>query len=141
MADIQPTRRTLISQAAGVIAVNAVTLPAAVAGTDPAFALIEAHRKTEAAYIRSFDYLAENDPVSLKLKDDLCYETDDLAWDIARCQPTTLAGCIAVLRYTADDPENARWPADGERLDERRSTLQKNLASALERIGGSDDQR
>jgi hypothetical protein len=61
-------------------------------------------------------------------------EIDGLAWEIARNQPATLAGVIAVLRYTADDPDNARWPDDGDGGDKWRSLLQKNLAESLERI-------
>jgi hypothetical protein len=46
---------------------------------------------------------------------ELCEERDELAWDIAQCQSTTLAGVIAVLQYTAHDPDGERWP---ETVDE-----------------------
>jgi hypothetical protein len=65
-------------------------------------------------------------------------EVDDLAWDLARCHPTTMAGVIAVLQYTADDPDGERWPDKGEedwtKTNEWWSTLHTSLAQALARM-------
>jgi hypothetical protein len=62
-------------------------------------------------------------------------EVEDLSWDIAKSQPTTLA----VLQYTAADPDGERWPVmddeeDWTKTNEWRSLLHANLAEALERI-------
>jgi hypothetical protein len=71
----------------------------------------------------------------------LCDEVNDLAWDLAKCQPTTLAGVIAVLRYTSvDNNEGDLWPnmpaEDSDSLygNEWRSLLLANMATALERV-------
>lgn len=118
------TRRTIITQAAGVLAVT--SLPARAAPiADPAFALIDAHRKAEARY---YDYPGEPEEPEF---DQLGDETEELAWDLAKIQPTTLKGVAALARYAStDNADQQRWPDEPE----WRCTLLASIAAALERI-------
>jgi hypothetical protein len=115
-----------------VIAVTAVPAAATAVTADPALALVEAHRKTEAAYVRACNAdCPDDDPVGTKLRDDLCDETWDLVWDLSQCRPTTIAGVIALARHVSvDNPDCERWPEEHE----WRSALLGNIAAALEKI-------
>jgi hypothetical protein len=83
-------------------------VPACIA-TDPAFALIAAHRAAELAHIEVIDAQEEAE-VKYGIRSveaceagdrsvDMCVEINAIAWRLADTPPTTLAGVAAVLRF------------------------------------------
>jgi hypothetical protein len=94
---------------------------------DPIFAAIERHRQAEAALL-AFEY-AEEDDAALAEMDRLCDVTDAAAWALVETQPTTLAGCIAILKYVADEGDGERWPPE-----DWDSKLHATLSDALQKI-------
>jgi hypothetical protein len=125
------TRRTVINWADSAFAIT--TLPAAAsASDDPRFALLDAHGKAEHAYTFPSMEVDKDDPALLQQFTDLGDEVDELAWDIARNEPSTIAGVAAVLRYVSNiDPDGGRWPHQEYGWP---GTLHASLARALKRI-------
>jgi transglutaminase-like putative cysteine protease len=127
------TRRTVINWADSAFAIT--TLPAAAsASDDPTFALLDAHRKAEHPYytLHSTEVDGKDDPALLQQFTDLGDEVDELAWDIARNEPSPIAGVAAVLRYVSNtDPDGGQWPHQEYGWP---GTLNASLARALKRI-------
>lgn len=133
---MQTTRRNIVTQVAGALAVS--TLPA-IAATEPddvTFRLLDAHKKAEQrADVFPTEVNGKDDPVLLEQLSELLAEVDELARDISRNEPSTLAGVLAVLKYVSDPGyDGERWPP--EDIDYWPSTLHASLARALERIAG-----
>ncbi len=87
------SRRTLLAGAAMLPALAVIPATAvAVAGIDPIFAAIERHRIARAI-------LWSDDKVSDDVGDDRLIEADQELADLLAMRPTTVAGCVAVLRH------------------------------------------
>jgi hypothetical protein len=127
-----PTRRTLVTMATGALVVSAAPAAIAAPADDQTFTLLDAHAKSEAR-VRALPEPA-GDPTLGQQLSEASIETQEMAWDIAKHQPASLAGCIAVLRYVSDNgSDGERWFGVG--VDEAwLETLHANLARALERI-------
>jgi hypothetical protein len=136
-------------------------LPAATAdGPDPILTAIEAHRRAVAAYGEAVDIevslpadrrrsrinvweetiVETDDPrwlASERAHEDASNTMDDLAIDLLKIEPATVAGIEALLRYFADDEENL-FPDDVARDDGSEETfgtyLARHAADVLRKI-------
>lgn len=169
-----PTRRDALKAiAAGTTAATLAAGSAiALAADDPAIAAIDRHRHAFAAYLATFDPVAEAEARAFALPQgsaerkaaDAVSETrfldqcrfarvaDVLAFELADTRPTTLAGCVAVLRYVTahndaahlfpDQLDGADEPGAGYGLDNGSHRalwdhrLRVSLAEALATIAG-----
>jgi hypothetical protein len=140
--DVKPTRRAML---AGAAAIPTTALPAAALAAmplepDPIFAAIEAHRARWSEF-NAWCALPEAGTEEGKAAEN---RLSDAEWEAAialvEIEPTTMAGVIALLRYTVGVNE-CGWPdilmEKGVENSHGRSWeyfLRCNLAGALERI-------
>jgi hypothetical protein len=108
-----PTRRSFLTQAAGVAAGGTVlalaTVPpqpavaAPASPLDPAFGLIEAHRTATAAHSVALKEQARlesiGDPLADSIAEDTCHADMDAFSDLIETAPTTFAGLVAWASY------------------------------------------
>ena len=97
------TRRTLLIGSAAAAIAPATALPA-IAKTDPIFAAIEKHREAHAAVVSAGDAcsapgLSYDERCDLEeISGDHCTESADAYAEMLSVNPTTVAGCAALLR-------------------------------------------
>jgi hypothetical protein len=148
---------TAATLAAGSAAVALAIPQAAAAESDPIFAMIERHRELSAHCSAAYDISGKlldgpefdaAEAVSVEKHDRLIDHADALIG----CEPTTMAGVLAAMRYLAtlsdwQEPSHAEWiSGDGASMDWHQAFLD-TLANAIEPIadggvsgqGGSDE--
>jgi hypothetical protein len=145
-----PTRRRFLSTAATLAAGGAalaVSVPQALAteSDDPIFAMIERHRELSAHCNSAYDISGKlhegpefdaADAISQERHDRVIEQADALIY----CEPTTMAGVLAVMRYVAGissgyAPSDEWETAEGEAIDWNEAFLD-TLANAIESIAG-----
>jgi hypothetical protein len=145
---VAPTRRRFLSTAATLAAGGAalaVAIPPAVATqSDPIFPMIERHRELSAHCRAAYDISGNlldgpefdaAEAVSVEKHDRLIDHADALIG----CEPTTMAGVLAAMRYVAtlpdwQEPSDAEWiSGDGASMDWHQAFLD-TLANAIESI-------
>lgn len=135
------TRRDAVKAIAAGSAVAVLTTGSAIAlaADDPAVAAIDRHRNAFAAYLATFEPVAEAEHRAFALPEgsperkaakavaearflDQCRfarAADVLAYELADTRPTTLAGCVAVLQYaTAHNDAGSLFPDQLSGADE-----------------------
>ena len=144
------TRRSFLAVTATLAAssaVLAVAVPPALATNDPIFAMIERHRELSAHCSAAYDISGKlhagpeydaAEAVSTEKHGRLIDHTDALIC----CEPTTMVGVVAVMRYLAtlsdwQEPSDADWiSGDGASMDWHQAFLD-TLANAIELIADS----
>jgi hypothetical protein len=149
------SRRALV---AGVAALPAIAALPAMAGIvpaepDPIFAAIAAHRATEAAFCdaclahsrfeESLPSGARKNNAQLAAldehQDELGDATADLALELAKTMPTTLAGCVALLNCASENDDGTKWPDHPDYFEGTGAScwnelMHKTLAAAIQKI-------
>jgi hypothetical protein len=156
-APIDTNRRRFLTVAAGASVASVGTLAVAAAmpaaapdsaacATDPAFALIAAHRAAEVAHCKVIDAQDEAE-ARYGIRSDEAWEAADrsgaaadevnaVCWKLATTPPTTLAGVAAVLRF-ANEVEDAglEWPdTDTIGSEGWHYQLRATMAAAIEAL-------
>jgi hypothetical protein len=131
------TRRRFLSQAASVAAggtVLALAPPPALAGHDPVFALIEAHRAAEAALDATLHAKSRLETAGQEYDDGLAeaaHEAEISAlYDLIEAVPTTLSGVIASMTYIGGLPDINWGRIGGDEI----APLLANLSEALKAV-------
>jgi hypothetical protein len=142
---VDPTRRHLLTIAAGGAVAVVVGIPAASA-VDPAFALIDAKRAADAAHDAACDALSEAEHRYGVASDEAeevwerggaaCHAAYEAGWPLATTQPTTLAGVLAVLRFANEIEDGCmEWPdTDAIGPEGWHYQLRANMAAAIEAL-------
>jgi hypothetical protein len=113
-----PTRRHLLTVAAGGAVAAVVGIPAT-AAVDPAFALIAEKRAADVAHGEAIDVQDEaerdDDPDAeedaFQRRCVACGVVNEADWRLATTPPTTLAGVAAVLRFANEIEDGGmEWP-------------------------------
>jgi hypothetical protein len=150
-----PTRRCFLSTTA-TLAVGGASLglaipPAAAVESDPIFAMIERHRELSGQCRAAYDIsgklldgpeLDAAEAVSVEKHDRLIDHADALVG----CEPTTMAGVLAAMRYLAtlpdwQEPSDGEWiSGDGASMDWHQAFLD-TLANAIESIADGGGRR
>lgn len=114
--------------------------------SDPAFALIAAHRAAEVAY---GEVITAQDDAEAKygIRSDeaweaadccgaMCEEVNAIAWKLATTPPTTLAGVAAVLRFANEvEDVGGEWPdTDTIGPDGWHYKLRATMAAAIDTL-------
>ena len=109
---VDPTRRRILSQAAGIAvggAALALAVPPTLAADDPVFALIETHKAAEAALGSTLAEKSRLEGAGQKYDDSLAeaaHEAEISAlYDLIEAVPTTLSGVIASMTYIGGLPD------------------------------------
>ena len=125
---VTSTRRAIL---AGAAAVPALSLPAIADEDDPIFAAIDRHRTAEATYVG----FAESDSYS----DEQFGKHGDESWKLygalLATEPTTVAGCAALLRHIEAYEESYDRSLYGDFGQPVRATghrILSRIASAIE---------
>jgi hypothetical protein len=142
---VDPTRRHLLTIAAGGAVAVVAGIPA-LAGVDPAFAMIADKLAADVAHEKACDALSDaeerygfhSDAVEEAWENSgaACHAADEVGWKLANTPPTTLAGVAAVLRF-ANEVEDAggEWPyTDTIGPDGWHYQLRATMAAAIETI-------
>lgn len=150
-----PTRRRFLSQAAGAVAGSTALIGAAsvacpaVAAVDPIYAAIAAHERAAEAYTVAL--LRQDEDISdpqiqeaILDATELAAEADtDAAWEMVNTIPTTVAGAVALLKYSMSGEHRygCEWPHlfDEEDTEYEHAKpwdwfLQRTLVRSLEAI-------
>jgi len=86
------TRRAVLAGAASLPALAIIPATAlAAGGVDPIFAAIEEHKAADAAF--------RDESVSEEIMAERGEEADQVLADLLATRPTTISGCVAVLRH------------------------------------------
>jgi hypothetical protein len=101
------SRRSALAGLAGAAAAGATALPAAALGVDPIFAVIAEHRAAVEAWIKAIDAEADEEledgtpeaEAADAASADAMDRREDAWWEVMTIQPTTLAGCVALLAH------------------------------------------
>jgi hypothetical protein len=132
---VDPTRRRILSQAAGIAAGGAalaLAIPPARAADDPVFALIEAHRAADVALEATLAEKSRLEEAGQKYDDSLAeaaHEAEISAlYDLVEAVPATLAGVIASMTYIVGLTDGSY----GRLGDDEIVPLLANLAEALQ---------
>lgn len=102
-----PTRRDVMAGAASAALVSPV---AASAAPDPVLAMIERHKAAIACYDAAAN-MQDRSEAHLNAACEAGGAADALALAMIETKPTTLAGILALMRYTANLPlDGSEWP-------------------------------
>lgn len=94
------------------ITTAAIARPAASMTPDPVFAAIERHKAASVLFDAACDVQVTSD-AHLDAAREAGHAADAIAIEMIETRPTTLAGILALLRYTADFPlDGHEWPDD-----------------------------
>jgi len=148
------SRRGFLAQAAAVAAGGAavgVALPLPVSAgaservPDPIFTAIAAHQAAHLAHGNAIDAQDEADTRYGHDSDEAweadehceeaCHFAHDVAWQLARSVPTTLAGVVALLRFANQfEDEGNEWSSDTNGRSGWHYQLCATMAAAIEAI-------
>jgi hypothetical protein len=153
---VDPTRRRLLTIAAGATALTLAPARASAPAADPIYAAIERHKDLAKAFdavwklrgrCKDFGILTEAEKAHLQELDDATdaagLPLEAAAMDLFNTAPTTHAGIIAALRYMriqhGNDGEHMiqGWfeDEDGERYIDWRDAWLETLIDAVDELG------
>jgi hypothetical protein len=143
---VDRTRRHFLTVAAAGAAAAAIPTAALTAAPDPAFALIAEKRAADIAHGNAIDAQAEADGRygddseqawdAAEACEEACDRAMDVAWQLARTAPTTLAGVAVILRFANQHEDAAFEWANTDTIGREgwHYQLRATMAQAIETI-------